>query len=248
MAPSTEETARFYDALSRGRVKRGLWGVESRFDASKIIDSPSVDRHFRRVIRSFIRPSDRVLDVGCGPGGFTAVAAEFAGDVVGVDVSEAWVEAAQRTFTERGLARAHAVLGSGNALPFPDGSFEVATLIDVIHHLDDPAATIREVARVLVPRGRLLVFEPNKLNPALTFLCLFDRNEWGFLARRMGTIASCTRLLEPAFRVDVARYSGLLIGPDGPAARRVAESLTEGGARRFLSWLGPKIFLAATKR
>jgi ubiquinone/menaquinone biosynthesis C-methylase UbiE len=248
MPPDTEETARFYDALSSGRVKRGLWGVESRFDASKIIASPSVDRHFRQVVRPFIGPSDRVLDVGCGPGGFTAVVAELAFEVVGIDVSEAWVEASQRTFAARGLTHARAVRGSGTALPFLDGSFEVATLIDVIHHLDDPDVTLREIARVLVPGGRLLVFEPNKLNPALTFLCLFDRNEWGFLARRMGTIPSCTRLLEASFRVDIAHYSGLLIGPDGPSARRIADTLTHGVAKQLLGWLAPKIFLAATKR
>lgn len=248
MAPRTEDTARFYDALSGGRVKRGIWGVESRFDPAKIIDSPSVDRHFRRVVASFVQESDRALDVGCGPGGFTAVLAELAGSVVGVDVSEAWVETCTRTFAARGFPHARAVLGSGATLPFPDASFEVVTLIDVLHHLDDPEATLREIARVLVPEGRLLVFEPNKWNPVLTLLCVFDRNEWGFLARKMGTIANYTRMLGPFFRVDVARYSGLLIGPDGPTARRVADALTEGPAKGFLGWLGPKIFVSATKR
>jgi ubiquinone/menaquinone biosynthesis C-methylase UbiE len=247
MAPRTEDTARFYDALSGGRVKRGLWGVASRFDPAKIIDSPSVDRHFRRVVGSFVGNTDRVLDVGCGPGGFTAVLAELAQSVVGLDVSQAWVETCTQTFAARGLTEARAVLGSSTNLPFPDASFEVATLIDVIHHLDDPGAALREIARVLVPGGRLLVFEPNKWNPVLTLLCVFDRNEWGFLARAMGTIPNYRRLLGSLFRVDVARYSALLIGPDGPAARRIAEALTESPAGGWLGWLGPKIFLAATK-
>jgi hypothetical protein len=64
----------------------------------------------------------------------------------------------------------------------------------------------------------------------------------------MGTIPSCTRLLEPSFRVDIAHYSGLLIGPDGPAARRIADALTRGVAKQLLGWLAPKIFLVATKR
>lgn len=245
MVPSTQKTRAFYDALSRGDVSRGLWGLEKRFDAEKIISSPSVDRHFRAMVRPHIAATDRVLDVGCGPGGFTAILAEMSNRVVGVDVSEEFVDAANRTFARRELAQANAVPGSATRLPFDGESFDIVTLIDVIHHLDSPAAALKEISRVLRPGGRLLVFEPNKLNPVLTFLCLFDPNEYGFL--KMGTIPIYRRLLSGHFVVENATYNGLLIGPDGPAARAVADSLQAGRLASWLGWLSPKLFLVARK-
>jgi ubiquinone/menaquinone biosynthesis C-methylase UbiE len=243
----TKDTARFYDALSRGAVKRGIWGLESRFDPAKIIDSPSIDRHFRRVVRRHVRGDLRVLDLGCGPGGFTAVLAESAKAVVGVDVSEAWTRTARGVFRQRALP-AHAVVASGTTLPFPDASFDVVTLVDVIHHLEEPAPVLEEAHRVLRSSGTLLVFEPNKLNPLLTLLSLFDRNEWGFLRSQMGLFRGYERLLEARFCIEETHYSGLLVGPDGPRATALATALAEGRAARHVRWLCPKMFVRATRR
>lgn len=248
MRPNTEKTAGFYDALSRGDVRRGIWGLESRFDPRKIMKSASVDRHFRRVVREYVRKEHRLLDVGCGPGGFTAVLAELSGNVTGLDVSEAWVESAQRTFREHALDGARAVLGTGERMPFEDASFDVVTLIDVLHHLDHPRAVLAEARRVLAPGGRLLVFEPNKLNPLLTFLCFFDRNEWGFLRTEMGILGAYERMLAPHFDVERKSYSGLLIGPDGPNARRLTDALLGESGEGPLAFLAPKVFLAARRR
>jgi ubiquinone/menaquinone biosynthesis C-methylase UbiE len=239
----TRRTAEFYDALSRGEVKRGIFGLDRRFDATKIIESPSVHRHFRRLVREYVERDDRVLDLGCGPGGFTAVLAETARSVVGLDVSREWVDAANATFRAHGLANAESVLASGESLPFADSSFDAVTLVDVIHHLDRPSMVLQEVARVLVPGGKLLVFEPNKLNPVLTLLCVFDRNEWGFLRPEMGLFRGYRSLLEPNFSVEKLAYSGLLIGPDGPLARRVANVLTDGPLSPVLRYLAPKVFV-----
>jgi SAM-dependent methyltransferase len=247
MSRETRRTAEFYDALSRGEVKRGIFGLDQRFDAAKIIESPSAHRHFRNVVREWVKRSDRVLDVGCGPGGFTAILAETALDVVGVDVSAAWVDAAAETFRARGIANARSQLTSGEALPFADGSFDVVTLVDVIHHLDEPERVLAEVHRVLAPSGTLLVFEPNKLNPVLTLMCVFDRNEWGFLRPDMGLFGGYRRLLSPRFAVEHIDYSGLLVGPDGPKARRIADALVEGPLSAALRYFAPKIFVAARR-
>lgn len=246
MTPDTRETARFYDALAGGALARGLWGLERRFDAAKIVRSPSVDAHFRRVVAPYLAGAPRVLDVGCGPGGFTAVLAGMAGHVVGLDVSPGWVARATENFRALGVA-ARAVLGDGERLPFPEGSFDVVVLVDVLHHLDEPARVLEETQRVLSSRGRLLVFEPNRWNPALTALCLLDRNEWGFLRPGMGTLAGYRRMLAPWFEVDRAEPSGLLIGPDGPWARQVADAVTQGPLAPALGWLAPKVFLAARR-
>jgi ubiquinone/menaquinone biosynthesis C-methylase UbiE len=248
MKPGTRRTAEFYDALSQGGAKRGLFGLASRFDAGKIIDSPSADAHFRQVVRRFLGSTDRVLDVGCGPGAFTAIVAEMAGTVVGVDVSRAWVDAAQVTFRSRGVANASSVLTAGNELPFENESFDAVIMVDVIHHLEHPERMLAEVRRVLTRAGTLLVFEPNKLNPLLTLLCMFDRNEWGFLRPNMGLFTGYRRLLSPGFLVEDIRYSGLLIGPDGPWARRIVDVLTQGVFSPLLRHFAPKIFVAARRQ
>jgi SAM-dependent methyltransferase len=248
VTPKTDETAAFYDALSRGEVERGVFGMDARFDVTKILQSPSVHRHFRGVIRQWLERHHRVLDVGCGPGGFTAIVAETAREVVGVDISRAWVDAASATFHERGIANARSELGSGTALPFESGSFDAVTLVDVVHHLDEPEAVLTEIRRVLAPGGLLLVFEPNKLNPLLTLMCVFDRNEWGFLRPGIGMLRGYRRLLSQGFDVVDMEYSGLLVGPDGPRARRIADALVAGPLSPALRYFAPKVFVAARKR
>lgn len=247
MTPRKEQTAAFYDALSRGDVERGVWGMEGRFDVAKILESPSVRRHFRGVVREWLERHHRVLDVGCGPGAFTAILAETAREVIGLDISQAWVDAADRTFAARGITNASAALGSGTALPFESASFDAVTLVDVIHHLDEPEPVLKEVRRVLAPGGLLLVFEPNKLNPLLTLMCVLDKNEWGFLRPGMGLLGGYRRLLSRGFRVERLDYSGLLVGVDGPRARRIADALVDGPLSTGLRYFAPKVFVAARR-
>jgi SAM-dependent methyltransferase len=93
-----------------------------------------------------VRPS-RVLDAGCGTGGWTTLVA--APEVVGVDSSEAAVEAARA----RG---ADARLADIEELPFEDGSFDVVICNATLYHLRDLDAGLRELARVLRPGGRFV--------------------------------------------------------------------------------------------
>lgn len=111
----------------------------------------------------------RHLDVGCGFGNHVFMLhsrIEDLGDVehVGIDLNHdsiAWAN-----------AFATHVSGYGNcsfqycdvehALPFPDGWFTVVTMSDVIEHLEQPAAVLAELQRVLAPGGRLIVTTPRK--------------------------------------------------------------------------------------
>ena len=95
----------------------------------------------------------RILDVGCGTGTMLTYLASY-GQAQGVDIDEEAVGYCR----ERGLTDVR--LGAAETLPFEDGSFDLVTALDVVEHLDDDAAALREIRRVLRPRGKVLVTVP----------------------------------------------------------------------------------------
>jgi len=102
------------------------------------------------------RPS-RVLDVATG-GGHTALAfAGLATRVVAFDLTEPMLRAAREFIRGRGVANLAYVTGDVEALPFQAGAFSVVTCRIALHHVANPGAAIREVARVLGPGGSFLV-------------------------------------------------------------------------------------------
>lgn len=105
-----------------------------------------------------IDPGDRVLDLGCGHGRSLAelAARASAGDVVGADPSELMVEIASRR--NRALIKANRVEivpASVESLPFPDDCFDKVLCVHVLYFWKDLDASMREIARVLKPGGRL---------------------------------------------------------------------------------------------
>jgi SAM-dependent methyltransferase len=242
---SRSDTRSFYQTLMSGEAKRGLWGKESRFNADKIIRSPSVLGHFERVISRYVEPTHRCLDLGCGSGGFLTILAGKCGHAVGADIVPAFVEEARNTLERHGRSNAEVVLLQQGKLPFADGEFDRLLMVDTIHHLENVQETLDEAARVLRPGGLLLVFEPNKLNPLLALMCLFDPNEQGLL--RLGTFDAYERILSARFEVVARAYNGLLVGPSGRLARGVADFVSRP-ARAMVNWFSPKIFIAAARR
>jgi ubiquinone/menaquinone biosynthesis C-methylase UbiE len=104
-----------------------------------------------------IRDGDRVLDVGCGTGGFAiAIAKAVSAVVAGLDESETFIEFAKRLpKPERGSA--DWVLGDAERLPFADARFDRVLLSFVLHQLAAPEIAVAEAARVLKPRGTVLI-------------------------------------------------------------------------------------------
>ena len=90
------------------------------------------------------RGSGRCLDVGCGTGVATAAVADLGWSVTGVDVSDGLLAMAR----ERGL---DVVMASADALPFADSTFDAAVSVWTHTDVDDFAAAMAEVARVLRP-------------------------------------------------------------------------------------------------
>jgi SAM-dependent methyltransferase len=106
-----------------------------------------------------VRPGDRVLDVGCGPGGAVREAARRGAAVTGVDPARLMLRLG-RVLSRRQPGRSIVFLqGTAEALPVPDQAFTVAWAISSAHHWADLTAGLREIHRVLTPGGRLIIAE-----------------------------------------------------------------------------------------
>lgn len=102
-------------------------------------------------------PDDTVLDVGCGAGAAVRRAAARGAVAIGVDPSPGMVEAARRRSRDHASARFE--VGHAADLPLDDDGVTIAWTISAFHHWPDRGAGLREIRRVLVPGGRLLIAE-----------------------------------------------------------------------------------------
>jgi len=102
------------------------------------------------------KPGARVLDVGCGVGQVVARLTEAGYEAHGVDVSEPNITRA-RKFSD------HCQLYDGKRLPFPDNHFACAGALNVLEHVEEPEAFLRELVRVAAVGGRVVVSSPNFL-------------------------------------------------------------------------------------
>ena len=99
-----------------------------------------------------------VLDVGCGAGMDTLIAAQMVGptgSVTGIDMTPEMTAKARRSVTEMGLDTVTIVEGSAERLPFADASFDVVISNGVIDLIPDKDAVFSEIVRVLRPGGRI---------------------------------------------------------------------------------------------
>ncbi|MFE2752608.1 SAM-dependent methyltransferase [Actinosynnema sp. NPDC059335] len=112
-------------------------------------------------------PGQRLLDVGCGVGHPALRFARRTGaDVVGVTIAPNQVAAATAAARAEGLAdRVAFDLADAAALPFPDRGFDGAWALESMPHMEDRAAVLREVARVLRPGSRLAMTDVAQCGP-----------------------------------------------------------------------------------
>jgi demethylmenaquinone methyltransferase/2-methoxy-6-polyprenyl-1,4-benzoquinol methylase len=121
------------------------------YDAMNRAMTLGLDRKWRRLTaEAVVTPGARVLDACCGTGDLALADARAGGRVTGVDFSREMLARAERKAPEFDWVQADAA-----ALPFPDASFEAATVGFGIRNLADLEGGLRELARVLVPGGKL---------------------------------------------------------------------------------------------
>jgi ubiquinone/menaquinone biosynthesis C-methylase UbiE/DNA-binding transcriptional ArsR family regulator len=106
---------------------------------------------------ALLDPAWVVGDLGCGTGQTTAALAPFVGRVIAVDESSAMLGAARKRLASHDNVETRA--GRLEDLPIDDATLDAAVVSLVLHFVVDPAAVLRDVARVLVPGGRLLIVD-----------------------------------------------------------------------------------------
>ena len=117
-----------------------------------------LERRLRLARRYVDLEGRRILDIGCGVGAFVRRLRDYSPYVCGIDIDAERVTEGGREVPDLGLA-------VGEYLPFRDDSFDIVLLHEVLEHVTDDLATLREARRVLAPGGRVVIFCPNRLYP-----------------------------------------------------------------------------------
>ena len=145
---------RLRDAWERNAADWVRWAREPGHD--------SYWRFHRERFLDLVPPPGRLtLDVGCGEGRLSRDLKEQGHDVIGVDASETVIEAAREIDLESDY-----IIADAAALPFPDGHADLVVAFMTLMDVDDMPGTVRELARVLEPGGRLALAIVHPMNSA----------------------------------------------------------------------------------
>lgn len=185
------------------------------------------------------RSGARILDFGCSEGFHTVLWRKSGNEVVGVDVDPDAIRAARANYPDIQFE-----LTRGK-LPFEDGAFSDAVMLDVIEHVDDEAHWLAELSRVLAPGGRLVLTTPYRnlfgdwmdqdnlfFNPAVLLKARIFGQERHMPRHRHYDLARIMTAARGRFAVQVEDYSG---GPDTAFLALVHK----GGATLNKKLLGP---------
>ena len=212
------------------------------------------DRHWwyrgrRRIVqnelaRLTVPPDARVLDAGCGSGRLLDELTAY-GSVSGLDMNPDSVEVA------RGRGHADVQEGAVESLPWEDETFDLITCLDVVEHTADDRVSMRELRRVLVPGGRLLITVP-AYQALWSSHDVFNRHYRRYDRRTMRALASDTDMT-----IERMTYFNSLLLPPAAVVRllqrlrlRHARTAVENGNGAHRSdveltpqWLSPALEL-----
>ncbi len=156
-----------------------------------------------------LRPGERVLDVACGTGVVTRHAAEQvgpAGTVTGIDVAPDMIDVARATPAPEAPAIDWQV-GDAMSLPLPGGSYDVVLCQMGLMFMEDRAAAVAEMCRVLAPGGRVVLGTPGAIQPP--FVVLEQAIVEHINADLGGFVGAVFSLHDPEAVADLLRGAGL---------------------------------------
>jgi ubiquinone/menaquinone biosynthesis C-methylase UbiE len=114
------------------------------------------------LVRGHLTPDSRVLDLGCGRGGMVELFWREVALAAGLDPDA-------RSLDEHRAPGMPVVSGRGEQIPFAADSFDLVVCVWVLEHLRSPETVLREIRRVLRPKGHFVFLTPNLRNPLLAF-------------------------------------------------------------------------------
>jgi demethylmenaquinone methyltransferase/2-methoxy-6-polyprenyl-1,4-benzoquinol methylase len=214
--------------LSKEDTLRLFAGLPRRYDLAGALLSFGQDPRWRRAMVRKIdaRPGDRVLDVATGTGMVAeALVRRYGCSVVGLDQSSEMLSGARAKLDADPelAARIDLVRGEAESLPYPDGAFDHLTFTYLLRYVDDPGATLAELARVVRKGGRIASLEfmlpPNAIARTLwhayTRLCMpvlgrLISRDWQEVGRFLGpSITDLYRRLPLDRQLELWRAAGI---------------------------------------
>jgi len=154
---ASQDQRRLLAALAERRTKSQEFFSSSAGQWDRVRDELFGDRFHLAALAAFADREWTVGDLGCGTGTVSAALAPFVARVVAVDGSAPMLQAAKKRL--RGFDNIDLRRGELESLPIDDARLDAATLMLVLHHVPEPERALGEVARVLKPRGRVVLVD-----------------------------------------------------------------------------------------
>ena len=243
-----KDQKKFYNNLMKEGNNFTFFTKDTRFNVDKLLQKKNIVKYFDNFIQDYVQVNTKVLDYGCGPGTFSIKLSKMTKDEVhGIDISNAFIDQCNYIKNDLNIKNFYPQHVKNNTLPFDDNTFDLILIFDVIHHLENIDENFSEIKRVLKKNGKIIVYEPNKLNPLIWLLHLIDPIERGLL--RLGTKTKYKQILKRHdFTMLNFIYSGIIVGPDSKIFSLISYILNKKIIYPFFGWLNPKLVFVAEKK
>lgn len=155
--------------MARSAADARFWDRNARkYAADPIKDMDGYERTVDRT-RHYLRPTDTVLEVGCGTGTTALKLAPHVSGIVATDLSSEMIAIAREKAAAQACGNAEFVVGTPERAPWPDGSFDAVLAFNLWHLVAERTAALAHVHRVLKPGGLFVSKTPclAEMNPLI---------------------------------------------------------------------------------